>query len=158
MQIYRPTFQYLRVFLICTVVALVIGLLFKGNKLLGVLVVYGLGLAYISPSLIVNPRIEVSEDGTLTYYLLRSKRAVNLTALTNCSYHLQTGVRSIPMMVFHIYDANGGNATFPANEWSDRQKLYACLASAVTAKHVTVNYKTAKKLGLNLVQKNRVTS
>jgi len=136
------------VFIVITIAAVVITFFNKNYWPTGALTAYAVGLAYILPNVITDTKIMASDDDMLTYKVARAVHTVNLRKLTDCNYRLQFGGRRTPMMVFHLYDADGGATTFPANWWLNRKRLYATISQAVTACHVTINQKTSKKLGI----------
>jgi hypothetical protein len=57
--------------------------------------------------------------------------------------------RGFPYMIFHLYDAEGGFADIPANYWLKRSQLYKIISDAVVKGNISVNNKTAKKIGIS---------
>jgi hypothetical protein len=154
---FYPTRLYLRTLLICTIFAAGIVLLKRNAWAADVSVVYVAGLAYVLPSVIARPTVTLSGDGMLTYSLFgKIRQRVNLQSLTNCKYlykglfgpGVQGSYAGVFNMAWHLYDADGGSATFPANWWADRHQVAMSLSSAVTKQGIPVNRRTAKKLGL----------
>ena len=151
MQYFYPLKSYINTLISCTIIALILILISPQNKTTLIVSTYIIGLAYILPSIILNPKIILNHDNTLTYKTLFTSKKVNLEKLTNCSYYLQMHGRGWPTIQFHLYDADGGFADFPANCWTNQQTLLNAIKQAISNQHISVNKKTATKLRLNSV-------
>ncbi len=150
MATYRPYRSYINVLILSTVLALLIFILTKTNKSFGIIFAYALGLAYLIPAeVIVSPRIELTDDNVLIYKTRFYEKSVNLAKLTDCNYHFQLNGRGMPTMNLHLYDADGGSVTFPANWWGERKKLLEAIKLAVITHKLSVDARTSKKLGLD---------
>lgn len=138
--------------MICTLAAIVLTLFFKGEKLVSFVLPYIFGFIYVLIYLVLNPKVIITNN-VLTYSYAWVNKSVNLAKLTNCNYRIELYVKGMPQMVFHLYDADGGSVTFPANWWMNRKKLYEILEKSVASKSLALNPKTAKKIGAGLTQK-----
>lgn len=147
MVIFKPAALYVKVFVGCALLAVV--LFYFHRNFLTASLPFVVALVSILPALIINPRLELSDDLVLSYDLFRNHKTVDLQKLTNCNYRLRIGGKSLPCMVFHLYDSDGGAMTFPANDWSNSRKLYEAVSQAVVHNRLQINNRTAKKLRIN---------
>jgi hypothetical protein len=151
MQYFYPLKRYFNILISCTIIALILILISPQNKTTLIASTYIIGLAYLLPTIVLNPKVILNHNNTLTYKTLFTSKKVNLDKLTNCSYYLQLYGRGWPIMQFHLYDADGGFADFPANCWTNQKILFDAIKQAISNQHISINKKTATKLRLNSV-------
>lgn len=159
MRTYRPLALYLHTVIVF--LAILLAIVFIGSRsdklpVPGIVFTSVFGLIYLIAEKVSNHKIKI--DGyILTYSKLGRSQSVNLSELTNCKYYLYymamnytAGWPSVHY-VFHLYDSSGGYVTLPANYWRHRKDLCNLIANSVRNKKVSVNAKTAHKLGIKII-------
>jgi|SRR5581483_3726585 len=149
MQTFRPAWIYLRVSALITLVGFVAALQTRSHywELFGFALVCALAMC----SSALGVKLTLSDSGELLYSVWGHKYVVNLNQLTSCNYRfiIATGSRgALPHWVIHLYDSSGGYATFSANIWFHKQRLYSRIRQGIETSHLSVDHKTAKRLGL----------